>query len=70
MTGSATAGPRIAGDAIDALLADVSWEALGKLLIRLRLAELVGSTLQDLAGPALPEEFAPWVEQTRQATPL
>jgi hypothetical protein len=68
VTRSATAGPRIAGDAIDARLADVSWEALGKLLIRLRLVELVGTALQDLAGAALPEEFAPWVEQTRQAT--
>jgi hypothetical protein len=68
VTRYATAGAHIGGDAIDALLADVSWEALGKLLIRLRLVELVGGALQDLAAGALPDEFAPWVEHTRQAT--
>lgn len=68
MTRFATAGTPIAGDAMNALLADVSWEALGKLLIRLRLVELAGGALQELAGPALPDEFAPWVDHTRQAT--
>jgi hypothetical protein len=68
VTRSATAGAPLAGDAVDSLLADVSWEALGRLLIRLRLVEPVGTALQDLAGAALPDEFAPWVEQTRQAT--
>jgi hypothetical protein len=53
---------------MDVLLADVSWEALGKLMIRLRLVELVGGALQELAGPALPDQFAPWVNDTRQAT--
>jgi hypothetical protein len=50
------------------LLAPVSWEALGKLLIRLRLVELVGTALQELAAPALPDEFSPWVEQSRRST--
>jgi Uncharacterised nucleotidyltransferase len=68
VTRFAAAGTPIAGDALNALLAEVSWEALGKLLIRLRLVELVGTALQELAGEALPGEFARWVEQTRQAT--
>jgi hypothetical protein len=68
VTRFAAAGTPIAADALDALLADASWEALGKLLIRLRLVELVGTALQDLAGPALPGEFTAWVEHTRQAT--
>src|SRR5690242_12175026 len=62
------AGTPIAGEALNALLAEVSWEAFGKLLIRLRLVELVGTALQELSGDALPDEFVPWVEQTRQAT--
>jgi hypothetical protein len=50
------------------LLAEVSWEAFGQLLIRLRLVELVGTALQELSAQALPDAFAPWVQQTRQAT--
>jgi hypothetical protein len=68
LTRFATAGAPISDRAIEELLAPVSWETLGKLLIRLRLVELVGTALQELAGPALPDEFSPWVEQTRQAT--
>lgn len=68
VTRFATAGTPIAGDALNALLAEVSWDTLGKLLIRLRLVELVGGALQELAGQALPAEFAPWVQQTRQGT--
>jgi hypothetical protein len=51
-----------------ALAGKVSWEALGRLLIRLRLVELVGTALNELARPALPGEFSSWVEQTRLAT--
>jgi putative nucleotidyltransferase-like protein len=68
VTRFAAAGTPIAGGAMDALLAEVSWEGLGQLLIRLRLVELAGAALQELCGNALPDEFAPWVEQTRQAT--
>ncbi|HET7048461.1 MAG TPA: hypothetical protein VFI54_09370, partial [Solirubrobacteraceae bacterium] len=65
VTRFATVGTPLAGDAVDALLADVSWDALGRLLIRLRLVELVGTALQDLAGSALPDKSAPWIEHTR-----
>ena len=39
----ATVGAPIGAQAMDVLLADVSWEALGRLLVRLRLVELAGT---------------------------